>query len=121
MAEQHWEYCRLWLDGAKLHEKFLGGVKGVGYNCYVDYADINGGKIHEQLTTYEQASDIDPFFMAMARLGGLGWEVISVQHRDRSVTQAAEGGLLWNDVVAYFKRPVQPGRKVNEPRLNMSM
>ncbi len=120
MAEQQWEYCRLWLDGTKAHEKFLGGVKGIGYNCSIIYADINGSEIREQLTTLEQASPFNPFYMAMARLGGVGWECISVQHRDHNVTQASYGGLMWNDVVAYFKRPAQPGRKVNEPRINMS-
>lgn len=120
MAEQQWEYCRLWLDGTKQHEKLFGGTKGIGYNCYITYADSQGGGIHEQLATLDQALPFNPFFMAMARLGGLGWEMLTVQHRDHNVTQASYGGLLWNDIVAYFKRPVQSGRKVNEPRINMS-
>ena len=118
MAEQQWEYCMLWLDGTKAHEKLFGGVKGVGFNCYIVYGDIDGNN-RQQLTTVEQPSSFNPFYMAMARLGGVGWECISVQHRDHNVTQASYGGLMWNDVIAYFKRPVQPGRKVNEPSINM--
>lgn len=67
----------------------------------------------------------NPFTMAMGRLGGAHWELVSVQHGP-SVTRLVwahggrDTGYLEPDViVAYFKRPVIAGRAVYEPKIEV--
>ena len=61
------------------------------------------------------------FAKALAQLGARGWELVSVQHGN------AHGGqfkleaqtLVLDNKIAYLKRAVQAGRKVNEPPLEI--
>ena len=119
MADQQWEYCVLRLDGVKEHQKFLGKTKGIGYNCFVEYCTSAGGALTVQLASTEQPTPFNPFYMAMSRLGGIGWELVSMQFRDMNVTQASFGGLLSSDLSATFKRVTQQGRTVDQPLINM--
>lgn len=65
----------------------------------------------------------DPWATAMARLGSAGWELVTVQHAAALVHPAmgygreTTGVLSEASVVAYLKRPVVDGRKVDQPKL----
>ena len=62
----------------------------------------------------------NPWKQAIGQLGLAGWEMVNIQHGDYA-GRAAEGSTLsWNTVVAYFRRPVEPGRPITEPKVSLS-
>lgn len=130
MSTTQWEYCRLSISHAKEHVKgsFLGyggESQGYGYDCSVVYYGASGESINEKLTSNTEATNLKPFSTAMGLLGARGWELVNVQHGNLAATTNGStptdnfywDTLSWNCAVAYFKRPVESGRAVNEPKL----
>ena len=115
MAEQQWEYCELVLGSWREDKK----RKGWCYDCYIRYYSPTGGRILRELATLESTVPYNPFAQAMALLGAAGWELVSVQHGNTSGGPhwCGEYTLVWDNRVAYFKRPVLSGRAVDEPKL----
>jgi len=63
-----------------------------------------------------------PWERAIAVLGEGGWELVSVQHANSAGDMGGGGEIDQTNAVAYFKRPVKPGRPINgaKPRLALT-
>ncbi len=112
MEEQKWEYCQLSLYGLKAEKD------GTLYSLSVVYTYSEVKSI--TLATTEKGGrrfSYDPFRLAMGQLGSFGWEMVSVQHGHWGTEVGGNETLLWWNVIAYFKRPVKPGRNVDEPTI----
>jgi hypothetical protein len=121
MPEQQWEYCEIGLVEWKKHEKGLlgGGKEGWSYNCYIRYYNSSGG-IYYKLADTDKLISFNPFDKALSLLGSNGWELVSVQfgNRNESGSEYHDSGYIrWDNRVAYLKRPILPGRSVDEPKL----
>ncbi len=122
MAEQQWEYCQLSVYDRNEHSGLFGGKKGRSYDCRVHYFGPAGIK-HNQLTELGKlvfSPPVNPFSEAMGLMGAASWELVSVQHGNvvtEYTGQGIRGEIVHYSIVAYFKRPVQPGRAVDEPKL----
>lgn len=121
MAGQQWDYCQLRLIGSKREQ--TGGVltkkqEFWSYNCDVRYYCPDGDTIFHNLADYDKPLPFNPFNKAMGLLGAAGWELVSIQHGP--YTGIGGGlGIIWDNCVAYFKRPSIPGRAVNDPKLSI--
>jgi hypothetical protein len=116
MAEQQWEYCELGLGVLRKDKKKKAWV----YDCYIRYYSPTGQAIHRKLATLDNALPCNPFAKAMGLLGGAGWELVSVQHGNKSTGgYLDEYALIGDNRVAYFKRPAIAGRAVDEPELTL--
>jgi hypothetical protein len=123
MPEQQWEYCQLSSSESKGHAKglFGGGKEGASYSCSVNFFSPNGG-IFYKLSDIETIMAFNPFEKALSLLGINGWELVSIQFGNyidpnATVTYNRSGVIRWDNKVAYLKRPVLQGRKVDEPKL----
>lgn len=130
MSEERWEYCVLNLFGRKTITKskgmFSSETVGDGYSCAIVYVDTEGNDIVQQLGNLEVPSAFNPFVRAMGMLGGMGWELVSVQYGNLefSLGGFSKEEYRWdtlshNNRVAYFKRRAVSGRAVNEPKLTL--
>ncbi len=127
MAHQQWEYCQLVLAKWEKHDKSKGFLKGTedawSYSCNIRYLSPTGEEIFLELARlgFAETLPFNPFSRAMGLLGAAGWELASVQHgtlvATSTVTDFHWETLSWGNRVAYFKRPVETGRAVNEPKL----
>lgn len=117
MATQQWEYCELGLVEWKA-ERREDELAISSYECYIRYYRATGADYHP-LTTLERPVPYNPFTRALALLGEAGWELITVQHGVKTGGGAGmqREGLLWDNRVAYLKRPLMPGRAIDEPPL----
>jgi len=117
-TSQQWEYCLLAVGIASrttskppelamdLGIYYFGDqyVNQLG-NCYHILSESSGN--NRRLWSY------DPWQQAIALLGVGGWELVSVHH----------GGDSYPDnwpnshTIAYLKRPIIPGRRIDEPKL----
>lgn len=104
MDHPQWEYCQLNLYGVDSPEVFYLQIKYMGAS--------HGTHVLSQGGRGAKKWDFNPFLMAMGRLGLAGWEMISVHH----TADAAKFGTLG---IAYFKRPVVTGRRVDAPALTL--
>lgn len=105
---QQWEFCRLDYGGS---QEERGGYK---YNLGIVY--FYQGEKYRQLASTEKGGKVftyQPFFAAMGYLGTFDWELISVQHS----TELHGTEIKLNRAVAYFKRPIMPGRRIDQPPL----
>jgi hypothetical protein len=116
MGQQQWEYCQLILWESKQHKARFGGESGFSYGCELRYHSTSGDIVERRLAELDRVIPTNPFRRAMALLGVAGWELVSVQHGTTAGT-LYNGRILWDNVVAYFKRPVVPGRAIDEPEL----
>ncbi len=109
-----WEYCQLWLIESREDKN----KQGWNYNCGIQY-NSGATQISRQLATLDSILTYGAFGKAMGLLGAAGWELVSVQHGNKYGGQIPyqQHGLIWDNRVAYFKRPVVPGRAVDEPKL----
>ena|ERR1051325_1812805 len=58
----------------------------------------------------------EPVFAGLlAYLGGRDWELVSVQHGLSGIGQPDGGNIRNDDITAYLKRPVVPGRATDQP------
>ena len=128
MEEQRWEYCELGLVEWTTKEKksranvFAPLQKETtrAYECYLRYYIPVGGEIRRSLGELGTPLQLNPFVEAMGLLGSNGWELVSVQHGNRyggGPMPGFDNGIMWDNRVAYFKRPIVPGRAVDEPKL----
>ncbi len=112
MSNEQWEYCELCMNDWKGNKE-----KGYLYDVWVQYYS-------PEKTSFYQLAEIEgnnsktfsynPFSYAFRLLGAAGWELVS--------HQMASGGdvsiyFAWHKRIAIFKRPVQTGRVVDEPKL----
>ncbi|MDQ3705105.1 MAG: hypothetical protein M3437_07760 [Chloroflexota bacterium] len=114
MDVHQWEYCRLDYDGSK---EDRGGSK---YDVWIVY--LYHEERYRQLASTGRNGRIfayNPFYSAMGYLGTFGWELITVQHGVGGAGYGGSGGggVRWDNVVAYFRRPIKPGRRIDEPPL----
>lgn len=107
MTEQQWEFCELGLVDWKERQK------GRNYKVYVDYYGPEYRSHYSLAKIDEGIWEFSPFDEAMRLLGAAGWELVS--HQYASAGQWV--GFHWGQRVAMFKRPVQEGRAVDEPKL----
>ena len=120
MAEQNWEYCELRLTDVREHDgSFLSlPGKGVSFDCFIRYYVFDGKQIDIQLAQIGKILTYNPFVKAMAFLGINGWELVSLQIGNKGGGYTVES-LILTSRVAFFKRPIVVGRKVNEPELKL--
>ena len=121
MAEQNWEYCELRLKDITQHDgSFLSlPGKGTSYDCLIRYYALDGNQIDIQLAKTGNILPYNPFTKATAFLGANGWELVSVQTGNDSRPLLPSKMLVWTNRVAFFKRPIVDGRKVNDPELKL--
>jgi hypothetical protein len=125
MSIEQWEHCVLAIEGSKKHSKGLlgGGSEGWSYDCSIWYYGPAGDVTKVTLASISDVISYNPFDKAMALLGGAGWEIVSVQHGTALYTTGMGsymgGKLHWDNIIAYFKRPVIAGRTVDQPKLNL--
>jgi hypothetical protein len=109
-TEQLWEYCELHLYDSQRRD-------GAWFYSLAIRYHSEHGRLRVLSTMDRQDSHgwaVNPWAKAMGLLGQAGWELVSVQHGN---LEAEHKALLRNEAVAYFKRPVQPGRGIDEPAL----
>ena len=114
MAEQQWEYCALYIYSWDVKNKKYFANLGIRYfgdaGNYYDLAAKKG--------PHAKGYDYNPWSRALGELGAAGWELVSVQHGNKRAGTSSKG-LILDHAVAYFKRPIQPGRPIDEPKLVM--
>lgn len=96
------------------------------YHLQLVYAGPDGTVTDRQLATFEQEHQHNPFYEAIGLLGGAGWELVAMEPSrdfawsvdDREVVPYA-AGLRPVSRVAHFKRRVQPGRRADEPAIEL--
>jgi len=116
MPTQQWEFCRLYVS----NEQELKG-KGRSFELGVYYLGSEA-KSYQLAELGKQIFQSNPFPKAMGLLGAAGWELVSVQHGLLTTRWNAAGAVLeqanwFTEIVAYFKRPVEPGRAIDEPKI----
>ena len=109
-----WEYCRLYVQDSyhNVHEDTY------SYDVQIWFMDSHGDVIERQIATMEQSLPFDPWLKAIGLLGGCSWELVTV--KVGAISEHHESLLLDNQV-AYFKRPVIPGRPIDDVELNFTM
>jgi hypothetical protein len=113
-----WEFCALVSHAAERSEE------QPGWLCRVSYF-TSDGVVTRQLREPHSFEPTDAFERAMAQLGAGDWELVSLQHELVRLNAAVESEQFLATVhtgygfapfgVAYFKRPVEPGRAIDEP------
>lgn len=118
METIQWEYCSITLGENK------GVPPNMSFNCNVSYFAPTDERIEHQFTRLDTPVPFFPLTAAIRLLGERGWELVSVQHatyqRPHDPRNAATG--MWisgfiGQAIAYLKRPILPGRAINEPPL----
>jgi hypothetical protein len=109
VMEAKWEYCELWLDGVAAHDTAARGQVSYSYECYIVYSGHDGTGKTQIVSELGRVLPYHPWRRALGLLGGAGWELVSVQH-------STPGNLRTQNKVAFFKRRVKPGRKLDEPK-----
>jgi hypothetical protein len=119
----NWEYCALVSHAAEAD-----GKPGE-WLCRVSWF-TPGGVVTEQLRDAAAAFPTDAFERAMAQLGAGGWELVSLHHELVSLNTQVGGERYLASVhtgyafspfgVAYFKRPIQEGRAISEPGIQLA-
>jgi hypothetical protein len=110
-----WEYCQLSLSGSeKQGEVWL-------FNLAIRYFGDGKGAylLSEKKGKRRREWDYNPWEKAIALLGTAGWELVMVQHANLAGDMGGGGTVAWEDCIAYFKRPVLPGRSIYEPKLEL--
>jgi hypothetical protein len=107
---QQWELCELrngqWVQakGGWLFDVAINYFAPTGDKHYVLAASAGKGA---------KAFAYDPYRRAISLLLAANWEPVSMTHPTRWNADT----FNWNITVALFKRPVEPGRAVDEPKL----
>jgi hypothetical protein len=119
MAEQ-WEFCALVSHAAERIED------QPGWLCRVSYFTPQG-IVTRQLREPHALEPTDVFERAMAQLGAGGWELVSLQHELVRLNTTIASEQYLGSVhtgygfapfgVAYFKRPIEPGRAIDDPAI----
>jgi hypothetical protein len=116
----HWEFCALVSHATEIP------AEGSSWSCRVTYF-TPGGVLTRQLRDPHLLEPTDIFERAMAQLGTGGWELISLHHELVRLNTVVDSENLLATVhtgygfspfgVAYFKRPIEPGRAIDEPAI----
>jgi hypothetical protein len=119
MAGQ-WEFCALVSHASERLED------QPGWLCRVSYFTPKG-VVTRQLREPHALEPTDVFERAMAQLGAGGWELVSLHHElvrlnttiasERYLGSVHTGYGFAPFGVAYFKRPAEPGRAIDEPAI----
>jgi hypothetical protein len=113
MANVQWEYCRVQLDSGTYGQRQALGRYPYFARITVDYY---GTEVPPPTVFGEDTDQIDRpnklWGQVLGLLGMANWEMVNLY------TGPTKDLALVN-MMAYFKRPVQPGRNVNEPRLTL--
>ena len=113
MSASSWEYCALILFALEIRNKKIRcqlGIRYFGADSRM-LARIKG----EGARDWES----NPWEEAVAQLGAGGWELVSVQHANAAGDMGAGGELSNTNAIAYFKRPSEPRRAIDEPALEL--
>jgi len=114
MSEQQWEYCELSISSWKTSKP------NWSYACHVRYYSHTGEDLYRTLAEIGKPIPYDPFVKAMGLLGGMGWELVTVQHGEYAGGMSADNySIRYDNRTAYFKRRVMQGRRANEPILRL--
>ncbi len=111
MANVQWEYCRVQLDSGSYGQKQTIGRLPYFVRITIDYygADVvPPTAIGEDTDQIERPNRL--WGQVLGLLGLANWEMVNLY------TGPVKDLALVN-VMAYFKRPVIAGRRVNEPRI----
>ena len=121
MSDQEWEYCQLFLTN-RIETK-----SGYAYQLVIDYLGVNSYNLATSDDKSPRIFAYNPFKVAVGLLGRGGGELVHIQH---SITNYEESMFLGsiargdgfsvikhNNVVAYFKRPIKPGRQPQDPTI----
>jgi hypothetical protein len=109
MRDVKWEYCRMVLDSGRYPQQQNLGRYPYFVRVTIEYygtADPINRKFSED--TDEMEGPERTWGRLLGLLGAAGWELINF-----NLGRAKDQGLF--EAMAYFKRPVQEGRKVDEP------
>lgn len=111
--EAIWEHCQLLLLDVE------GKGEGARYHLGIRY--FGAGSKTLSWIEGERAQNwmINPWEEAVAGLGRGGWELVSAQHANVAGDMGGGGALSHDNAVAYFKRPAQPDRAIDEPALEL--
>lgn len=110
-----WEYCQLIADGRR-------DADGKAYyDVDLHFLGPQGRsrRIAERDGPAANAWSSNPWKQCIGLLGLGGWEMVSIQHGDYA-GRLDGSTIAWNTVVAYFRRPVEPGRPIDDPRITLS-
>ena len=102
-----WEYCRLYCQDSyyNVHERTNAYAVKIWFMS--SYGDVNKLEIN----TSEQSIAFDPWLKAIGLPGGSGWVLVTIKIGSTSNRHDA---LLLDDQIAYTKRPVIPGRPIDD-------
>ncbi len=113
MTPVQWEFCRVQLDSGMYSQK--PDVGRVPYFIRVSI-DFYGADTPPTVTFGEDTDQIDRPGKVWGRVLGLlgmaNWEMVGVH-------PGGAKDLSLVNVMAYFKRPVQAGRRVDEPKITL--
>lgn len=108
-----WEHCQL----------LLLGVEGKGdktrYRLGIRYFGAGSRMLSVLKGDGARDWDFSPWEKAIGELGRAGWELVAIQHANVAGDMGGGGEIGHNQVVAYFKRIVVPGREVDDPPLDL--
>lgn len=118
-----WEYCEVRLFNAIYVDETtsINKMKGWSYECDITYYSPEGD-ITLTLGAFKQALPYNPFNKALSFLGVNGWELVSIQCGAESRTSIGimkvdPGVFRWDNKIAFLKRPIQQGRRVDQPKI----
>lgn len=127
-----WEYCHLFFVGVRISQGRRAApddaaAAEIHYYMRVVYMGPDGMCVERQLAAYDQTFTENPSYQAIGRLGGAGWEMVSMEPaRDNSWTDdngrdivPYQAGVRPLSRAGYFKRPVVAGRTVEDPPLTL--
>ena len=113
MADTQWEYCRVQLDSGMYSQKQTVGRYPYFVRVTIDYY---GGDTPPSENFGEDTDQMDRPNKVWGKVVGLlglaNWEMVNVY-----LGTAKDLSLV--NVMAYFKRPVQAGRGVGEPKIKL--
>ena len=113
-ADSGWEYCQLILFDSDVSRESGRWELGIRY--------MGGGSQMLSKIKGDLGRDWahNPWEQAIYQLGVGGWELVSVQHANIAGDMGGGGDLSQGQIVAYFKRHIQPGRAISEPALELT-
>ena len=111
MQVDRWEYCELMLF--KLQQARGGQECELG----IRYFGVRSRMLSQIKGPLARSWDYNPWEKALALLGEAGWELVAVQHANSASDMGGGGVIDHNNAVAYFKRPSDRERKIDEPEL----
>lgn len=119
-ALSQWEYCALVSHTSEAPDA------PATWMCRVSYFTMDGVR-SVQLREHGSIFPADVFERAIAQLGAGGWELVSLQHElvrnnvnvtgEQFLATVHTGYSFSPFGVAYFKRPVEDGRSIDQPAI----